>query len=95
MAAFRSLMFEEQQQAQKEGRDARPVSTSSLVKNILSSYDQCEQEGILPVFFSGLNTFRRFNNWKIPRSEMSWTTSVVLPIIEEFMFAQHEVMFTW
>ncbi|KAG0327037.1 hypothetical protein BGZ99_008487 [Dissophora globulifera] len=94
MVAFRSLMFEEQQQAQKEGRDARPVSTSSLVKNILSSYDQCEQEGILPVFFAGLNTFRRFNNWKIPRSEMSWTTSVVLPIIEEFMFAQHEVMFT-
>ncbi|KAF9146544.1 hypothetical protein BGX30_013759 [Mortierella sp. GBA39] len=41
-----------------------------------------------------MNTFRKFNNWKIPQSEMSWATSVVVPILEEFMFAQHEVMFT-
>ncbi|KAG0259461.1 hypothetical protein BGZ95_004667 [Linnemannia exigua] len=87
VVAFRSLVFEEKQRAQKKGRDPRPVPTNSLVKDILSSFDQCEQEGILPVFFAGLNMFRKFNNWRIPRSEMSWTTSVVVPILEEFMFA--------
>jgi hypothetical protein len=71
------------------------VNTSSLVKDILLSYDQCEEEGILPIYFAGLNMFRKFNNWKISRSEMSWTTSVVVPILEEFMFIQHEIMFTW
>ncbi|KAF9544681.1 hypothetical protein EC957_011788 [Mortierella hygrophila] len=91
---FRTLVFEEKQLAQKEGRDPRPVPTNSLVKDILSSFDLCEQVGILPFFFAGLNTFRKYNNWKIPKSEMSWTTSVVVPILEEFMFAQHEVIFT-
>ncbi|KAK3814103.1 MAG: hypothetical protein J3Q66DRAFT_441776 [Benniella sp.] len=92
--SFRSLVFAEKRLAQKEGRDPVAVNTSSLVKDILLSYDQCEEEGILPIFFAGLNMFRKFNNWKISRSEMSWTTSVVVPILEEFMFIQHEIMFT-
>ncbi|KAI7823335.1 hypothetical protein BC939DRAFT_477235 [Gamsiella multidivaricata] len=34
--------------------------------------------------------FRKFNKWKISRSEVSWTASVIVPILEEFMFVQHE-----
>ncbi|KAF9365665.1 hypothetical protein BGX34_009096 [Mortierella sp. NVP85] len=94
ITSFRSLVFEEKRLAQKEGRDPVAVNTSSLVKDILLSYDQCEEEGIMPIYFAGLNMFRKFNNWKISRSEMSWTTSVVVPILEEFMFIQHEIMFT-
>ncbi|KAG0349511.1 hypothetical protein BGZ54_004341, partial [Gamsiella multidivaricata] len=88
--AFRSLVFEEKQLAQKEGHDPRQVCTDSLVKDILSSFDQCELERILPVFFAGLSMFRKFNKWKISRSEVSWTASVIVPILEEFMFVQHE-----
>ncbi|KAF9915677.1 hypothetical protein BGZ65_000643, partial [Modicella reniformis] len=73
--ALRSLVFNEARLAEKEGRDPKPISTQSLVKEILSSFDQCDKEGITPIFFAGLNLFRKFNNWKISRSEMSWTTS--------------------
>ncbi|KAF9171102.1 hypothetical protein BGX21_008094 [Mortierella sp. AD011] len=89
-----SLVFDEARLAEKEGRDPKPISTRGLVKEILSSFDHCEEEGITPIFFAGLNLFRKFNNWKISRSEMSWTASVVVPLLEEFMSVQHEIMFT-
>ncbi|KAG0007656.1 hypothetical protein BGZ80_004396 [Entomortierella chlamydospora] len=94
VTALRSLVFDETRLAEKEGRDPKPISTRSLVKEILSSFDHCEEERITPIFFAGLNLFRKFNNWKISRSEMSWTMSVVAPLLEEFMSAQHEIMFT-
>ncbi|KAG0300827.1 hypothetical protein BGZ98_008837 [Dissophora globulifera] len=80
--------------AEREGCDLNPISTLNLVKEILSSFDHCQEEGITPIFFAGLNMFRKFNNWGISRSEMSWTMSVVVPLLEEFMSVQHEIMFT-
>ncbi|KAG0286913.1 hypothetical protein BGZ96_009071 [Linnemannia gamsii] len=74
------------------------VCTNSFANDIFSSIEKCEQEEILAVFlavfFEGLNMLRNFINWKIPRSEMSWTTSVVIPILEELMIAKPDVMFT-
>ncbi|KAF9917113.1 hypothetical protein BX616_001889 [Lobosporangium transversale] len=37
--------------------------------------------------------FRKFNNRRISWSEMSWTVLIVVPLLEEFLSVQHEIMF--
>ncbi|KAG0196568.1 hypothetical protein BGX28_009988, partial [Mortierella sp. GBA30] len=92
---WKGLLMDEKALAIKEKRDAvEAVDTKPVVKAIMSSYAECDEKQILPVFFFALHVFRQYNYWGPMLSESDCLMSVVGPILKEFMAVQHEIKFT-
>ncbi|KAG0221183.1 hypothetical protein BGW41_007135, partial [Actinomortierella wolfii] len=91
---WKRLLMDEKMLAIKEKRDAiQAVDTKPVVKAIMSSYSECDEKQILPVFFFALNVFRQYSCWGSLLSESDCMMSVVGPILKEFMAVQHEIKF--
>ncbi|ORZ27238.1 hypothetical protein BCR41DRAFT_151879 [Lobosporangium transversale] len=69
------------------------IDHRSVIGKILGSYRECEEKDILPVFFVALYAFRHFNTWCEIVSENDVMSSVVAPILREFMTIPDHIKF--
>ncbi|KAF9915708.1 hypothetical protein FBU30_001782, partial [Linnemannia zychae] len=91
--AVRRLSFAEKADAKRQGREPRPIDTTPVMSEIMSSFEICKENDILPVFYIAMNVFRKFNDQTGKLSETEWMTRVIVPFLEEFMGIQHDVTF--
>ncbi|KAF9411532.1 hypothetical protein BGZ94_001299 [Podila epigama] len=91
--ALESLKIAESHAALDKERPEEPIDTVDILEMIRDAYQTCKESNILPVYYSALTIFRKYNDYDIPHSEMSWTVSMVLPLLEEFLSLQNKLIF--
>ncbi|KAF9904780.1 hypothetical protein EC991_002350, partial [Linnemannia zychae] len=73
--------------------DEAEIDTGPVIDLIMESYSVCQQNDILPVLFVALHVFRYFNTWSKLESESDAMSSVIAPILREFMGVQGHIQF--
>ncbi|KAF9203682.1 hypothetical protein BGZ59_001489 [Podila verticillata] len=75
--------------------DDADVDTGPVIDMIMESYNTCQQNDILPVLFVALYVFRHYDTWSKLESESDAMSSVIVPILREFMNVQGHIQFKW
>ncbi|KAH7055027.1 hypothetical protein BKA57DRAFT_240904 [Linnemannia elongata] len=73
--------------------DEAEIDMGPVIDLIMDSYNTCRQNDILPVLFVALYVFRHFNTWSKLDSESDAMSSVIVPILREFMDVQGHIQF--
>ncbi|KAG0088514.1 hypothetical protein BGZ92_006066, partial [Podila epicladia] len=73
--------------------DEADADTGPVVDMIMESYNTCQQIDILPVLFVALYVFRHYDTWSKLESESDAMSSVIVPILREFMDVQGHIRF--
>ncbi|ORZ04287.1 hypothetical protein BCR41DRAFT_362842 [Lobosporangium transversale] len=71
------------------------INLRSVVDMIMGSYYTCQEKDILPVLFVALYVFRHYNTWCEIESESDIMSSVIVPILREFMNIPGHIQFKW
>ena len=75
--------------------DEAEIDIGPVIDLIMDSYSTCRQNDTLPVLFVALYVFRHFNTWGKLESESDTMSSVIVPILREFMDVQGHIQFKW
>ncbi|KAF9276174.1 hypothetical protein BGZ74_003738 [Mortierella antarctica] len=73
--------------------DDADADTGPIVDMVMESYSTCQQNDILPVLFVALYVFRHYDTSSKLESESDAMSSVIVPILREFMNVQGHIQF--